>query len=267
MKFLSRKNLKYLSTIIILIIVIFISARGADNPLKGFFLRIESPFLKTFKIFSGGTEGFFHFLGSIGELKSENEKLIQENRELLAKNALSKDVEGENKLLRQELDLLPRKNYDLEASFVIAQDPQGLGNFLLIDKGEKNGLKVGMPIIISNGILVGKIIEIYPTNAKIVLISDKNSAVNVEIEDSGAKGILRGVYGLGLVMDMISQSEMVKEGDTVITSGLGGDMPRGLFVGKIKESGQSADKLFQQASLISPVDFPSLRVVFAVKKF
>ncbi len=267
MKFIFRENLKYLSTIVILIIVIFISGRGADNPLKGFLLRMESPFLKTFRIFSGGTEGFFHFLGSIGELKSENEKLLQENGELLAKNALLGDTETENKLLRQEIGLLPRKNYDLEASFVIAQDPQSLGNYLIIDKGEKNGLKTGMPVIISNGILTGKITDVYPTSAKVVLISDKNSAVNAEIEDSGARGIVRGAYGLGLVMDMISQSEVVKEGDTVITSGLGGDMPRGLYVGKIKEAGQSADKLFQQASLISPVDFSSLRVVFAVKGF
>ena len=267
MKFLFRKNIKFVLAIILLIIIIFISARGADNPLKGFLLRMESPFLKTSRIFSGETEGFFHFLGSIGELKSENEKLLQENGELLAKNALLKDTESENKLLRQELSLLPRKNYDLEGSFVIAQDPQGLGNYLLIDKGESNGLKAGMPIIISNGILAGKITDVYPTSAKVALISDKNSAVNAEIEDSGAKGIVRGAYGLGLVMDMISQAEVVKEGDTVITSGLGGDMPRGLYVGKVKEAGQSADKLFQQASLISPVDFSSLRVVFAVKGF
>ena len=253
--------------IILLIIIIFISVRGADNPLKGFLLRMESPFLKTSRIFSGGTEDFFHFLGSIGELKSENEKLLQENGGLLAKNALLKDTESENKLLRQELSLLPRKNYDLEGSFVITQDPQGLGNYLLIDKGKNNDLKAGMPIIISNGILAGKITDVYPTSAKVALISGKNSAVNAEIEDSGAKGIVRGAYGLGLVMDMISQSEVVKEGDTVITSGLGGDMPRGLYVGKIKEAGQSADKLFQQASLTSPVDFSSLRVVFAVKGF
>lgn len=267
MKFSLKKNSRLITAIFLLIVLIFISARGADNPLKGFLLRIESPFLKTFRIFSGGAEGFFHFLGSIGELKSENEKLLQKNRELLTKNALLKDIESENKLLRQELGLLPRKNYDLEASFVIAQDPQGLGNYLLIDKGDKNGLKAGMPVIISNGILTGKITEVFPTNAKVALISDKNSAVNAEIEDSGAKGIARGVYGLGLMMDMISQSEVVKEGDTVITSGLGGDMPRGLYVGKIKEAGQSADKLFQQASIISPVDFSSLRVVFAVKGF
>lgn len=267
MKFSLKKHTRFLAVVFLLIILIFIGSRGADNPLKGFLLRVESPFLKTFRIFSGGAEGFFHFLGSIGELKSENEKLLQENRELLAKNALLKDIESENKLLHQELGLSPRKNYVLEASFVIAQDPQSLGNYLIIDKGEKNGLKPGMPVIISNGILAGKITEVYPTSARVALISDKNSAVNAEIEDSGARGILRGAYGLGLEMDMISQSEVVKEGDTVITSGLGGDMPRGLYVGKIKEAGQSADKLFQQASLISPVDFPSLRVVFAVKGF
>lgn len=267
MKFLSRKNKKFIFVIIFLIIVIFVFSRGANNPVKGSVLYLTSPFLKTFRIFSGGVQGFFHFLGSIGELKSENEKLLEENRELTSKNALLGDIENENKLLREQLDLLPRKEYGLESSFVIAQDPLGQGNFLFIDKGSSSGLQSGMPVIVSRGILVGRITEVYPNSAKVVLINEKNSAVNCEIEDSGAKGIVKGAYGLGFMMDMISQSEVVKEGDVIISSGLGGDMPRGLYIGKVKEVGQSADKLFQQASIISPVDYSSLRVVSIIKEW
>ncbi|MFA5925715.1 MAG: rod shape-determining protein MreC [Parcubacteria group bacterium] len=267
MKFFSKKNKKFLWAVIFLIIVVFIFSRGGNNPVKGSVLYLTSPFLKTFRVFSGGTEGFFHFLGSIGDLKSENEKILEENKALLAKNALLKDIEGENKLLREQMELLPRKEYELESSFVIAQDPLGMGNYLFIDKGENSGIKAGMPVIVSKGILAGKITEVYPNSAKVVLVNEKSSAINSEIEESGAKGIVKGAYGLGLMMDMISQSEMVKEGDAVITSGLGGDMPRGLYIGKIKEVGQSADKLFQQSTIISPVDFSSLRVVSVIKKY
>lgn len=266
MTFFSRKNIKYLAIIFVLVIVIFVSLRGADNPAKGLILRVSSPFLKTFRIFSGGTAGFVDFLHSIGDLKSENEKLIAENQDLVAQNNRLKDAEKENQSLRKELDLAPRSKFDLEASFVIAQDPQGLGNYFLIDKGENFGIKAGMPAIVSSGILVGRVVEAYPNTAKILLITDPGSSINAEIQDSAARGILKGEYGLGLKMEMISQTDVLSEGDTVITSGLGGEIPRGLTIGKISRVGQSTDKLFQEASVAPAVDVSGLRSVFIIKK-
>lgn len=263
----SSKNIKIFSIIAILLVVIFVSFRGADNPVKGFILGVSSPFLKTSRIFSGGVSGFFNFLGSIGALKNENEKLLQKNQELLAENARLKDTEKENQTLRKELDLAPKKDYELEASFVIGQDPQGLGNYFIIDKGENAGIKTGMPAIVSNGILVGKVSEVYGSTAKVILATDPESVINAEVESSGAKGIVRGEYGLGIKIDMISQTEVINEGDGVITSGLGGEIPRGLTIGRVAQVSQSADKLFQEASVVSATDFSNLRIIFIVKKF
>jgi rod shape-determining protein MreC len=266
MTFFSRKNIKYLSIVGILIVVVFVSFRGADNPVKGAILSVSSPFLKTFRIFSGGVSGIFEFLGSIGDLKSENEKLVGENQSLLAQNNRFKDAEKENQALRKELDLAPRADFDLEASFVTAQDPQGLGNYFLIDKGENFGIKTGMAAIVSSGILVGQVTQSYPNSAKVTLITDPSSAVNAEVQGIGAKGIVNGEYGLGLKMSMISQTEVLSEGDSVITSGLGGMIPRGLTIGKIGQIGQSSDKLFQVASVVPAVDVSRLRTVFIIKK-
>jgi rod shape-determining protein MreC len=250
---------------LLLIAVIFVATRGADNPVKGMILKITNPFLKTFRIFSGGMRGAFEFLGSIGDLKTENENLLKENQSLEAQIAKLKDTEKENELLRKELDLVPRKEYDLESGFVIGQDALGSGSVIFIDKGSNDGIKEGMAVIVSNGVLVGKTGEVYADTSKVNLIIDKESAVNGEILESGAKGIVKGTYGLGITMDMIGQTEVVKEGDTVIASGLGGGVPRGLFVGKIGQVGQSEDKLFQRATIFSSVDFSSLRIVFVIK--
>jgi rod shape-determining protein MreC len=266
MHFFSRKNIKYLSIVGVLIIVIFVSLRSANNPVKGAILTVSSPFLKTFRIFSGGMSGFFEFMKSIGDLKSENEKLIEDNQSLLAQNNRFKDAEKENQTLRKELDLAPRSKFDLEASFIIAQDPQGLGNYFLIDKGESSGVKTGMAAIVSDGILVGQVTEVFSSSAKITLITDPSSAVNAEVQSSGAKGIVNGEYGLGLQMKMISQTEVLSEGDTVIVSGLGGKLPRGLTIGKIGQIGQSPDKLFQTASVVPAIDVSDLRTVFIIKK-
>jgi len=260
-----RKNVKYFAVIVLLLAVIFISLRAGDNPVKGFFLGISSPFLKTFRIFSGGVSGFFDFAGSIGNLKTDNEKLIEENQSLLAQNNQLKDAEKENQELRRQLDLAPRKKFDLEASFVIGQDPQGLGSYFLIDKGENSGVKIGMPVVVSDGILIGRVAEVYGGTAKIALVTDPSSAVNAETEETGARGIVKGEYGLGLKMSMVSQTDVLNEGDSLITSGLGGEIPRGLTIGKIGQIGQSADKLFQEASVASAVDISGLRVIFVVK--
>ncbi len=261
----TKKTWRLLFWVIVILCLIFLGARGMSNKFKGATLSVVQPFSKTFRIFSGGVSGFFRFLGSIGDLKEENERLIKENNRLLADNALLSDIESENRELRSELELAPRKKYNLEASFVTAQDPQGLGNYLIIDKGANKGIKDGMPVIVSSGILTGRVIEVYPQSAKVVLITDPSSVVNAEVEDSEAKGIIKGEYGLGIVMDMIPQNKVIKEGDRVITSGLGGEMPRGLYVGEVSNVGQSEDKLFQQASIVSPVDFSSLKIVFVIK--
>jgi rod shape-determining protein MreC len=266
MRLVSQKNIKYLVIVFVLLIVIFASLRAESNPVKGAILTVSSPFLKTFRIFSGGVSGFFEFMGSIGDLKSENEKLLGENQSLLAQNNRLKDAEKENQFLRKELDLAPRSDFTLEASFVIAQDPQGLGNYFLIDKGENSGVKTGMAAIVSNGILVGQVTEVYVNSAKVTLITDPSSAINAEVQSSGAKGIVNGEYGLGLQMDMISQTVVLSEGDTVIASGLGGKIPRGLTIGKIGQIGQSPDKLFQVASVVPAIDVSGLRTVFIIKK-
>ncbi|MDI6778302.1 MAG: rod shape-determining protein MreC [Patescibacteria group bacterium] len=267
MTFLSRKNKKFLFVVILLIVVVFVSSRGADNPVKGVLLTIASPFLKTFRIFSGGVAGLFDFLGSIGNLKNENEKLTKENQKLLSENTRLKEIEKENEILREETKLAPKEKFDLEASFIIAQDPEGQGNRYLIDKGKNSGIGENMPVIVSSGILVGKVSEVFPNASRISLITDQNSVVNAEITDSGVKGIAKGTFGLGLMLDMISQADVINEGDKVITSGLGKEMPRGLLVGKIGQISQSPDRLFQQTTIISPVDFSDLRIVFVVKKW
>jgi rod shape-determining protein MreC len=260
-----RKNLKYILIVAVLVVVIFASLHGADNPAKSILLGVSSPFLKTFRIFSGGVSGFFDFIGSIGDLKNENERLIGENQKLTADNNRLQDAGKENDILRRQLELAPRKDFDLEAVYIIGQDPQGLGNYFIVDKGANVGIRTGMPAIVSDGILIGKVSDVYANTAKIRLMTDPGSAINAETLDSGTKGIVRGEYGLGLKMDMMSQSDVLNEGDAVITSGLGGELPKGLTIGKISQIGQSADKLFQEAAIVPAVDSSGLRVVFLVK--
>lgn len=246
--------------------MVFLNPRGFFNPARVILAEAAYPFQKIFYLGSRTISDAFGILGSIGYLKNENERLLKENNLLAFRAAELESEKKENIMLRDQLDLAPRKKFDLIASFVIGQDPQRLGSWIMIDKGETSGIKPGMPVIAYEGIIVGKVEEAYRDSSKVSLLTDSESAVNAGDMETGARGILKGEYGLGIILDMVTQTEALNVGDTVMTSGLGGDLPKGLLIGKISEVKTTGDKLFQQAVVSPRIKYTDLESVFVIKQ-
>ncbi|EKE25360.1 MAG: hypothetical protein ACD_5C00194G0002 [uncultured bacterium] len=263
--FFAKKIFKVGIISAILLFFIMANPSGLANPFRSTFKLILSPFQKVFYSTAIGLENVGDFLGSIGQLKKENEKLIKEKNQLLSENSTLKDVEKENSILREQLGLLPRDHYDLASAFVISQDPNGTGNWLEINKGSADGISKGNSVIVSKGILIGRVQEVGLKTSKITLLTNPNSTVNVTSLKNGTKGVVKGEYGLGIIFDMILQTDAIEVGDEVITSGIGGDIPRGLYVGTVQEVHPSDDHLFQQAVISSPVETSKLDVLFVIK--
>lgn len=261
----SSLGVKVAITLLVILIIIFLNLGGIFSPVKKVLFLAISPFQKTFYLISRGISKRTDFIFSISELRKENESLLKENNSLAREVAELRDIRKENETLREQISLVPRKEFDTEAAFVIGQDPERLGSWLLIDKGSGSGINEGMPVIVSDGILVGKISEVYYSSAKVILLSDPSMVVNVADLETGARGIAKGDYGLGITMDLVEQTEKINRGDTIITSGLGGSIPRGFFIGKAQEMKLSEDKLFQQASIVPRVKYSKLDVVFVIK--
>lgn len=264
-KYVTSKIVKLVSVMIICAFFIFLNPKGFFNPVRGFFLRIALPFQRVFYGSSQRIGETISFLASLSEIKKDNTDLSRENNFLAAEVARLKQIENENRTLKEQLELLPKDKFSLAGGFVIGQDAQGSEGWIIFDKGTRDGILPGMAVIVSNGILVGKVDEVYPTSSKINLLSDSNSLVNVVDLETGAKGIIRGEYGLGLVMDMVTQVDALNVGDTIVTSGLGGNIPRGLLVGKIREIKISDDRLFQKAVVVSRIKYSKLDTVFVIK--
>lgn len=264
-RYITSKIVKLVLVCIICLVLVFINPKNVFNPLRGFFLRISIPFQRMFYITSEKGGEFIFFLGSISELRNENSQLIRENNFLAAQIAALEQEKQENVMLREQLNLLPKDKFDLVGGFVVGQDPQGLSSWVLIDKGEDAGIRPGMAAIVSGGILVGKVDEVYSHSAKINFLINVNSSINVLDLETGAKGIVRGEYGLGLMLDMVKQTDLLSEGDNIVTSGLGSEIPKGLLVGKIKEVKISKDKLFQEATINSRVKYTNLDTIFIIK--
>ncbi len=264
-KYLSSKSVKLFLMVGFCLILIFFNPGNIFSPIKKTFFWIAYPFQRSAYSIGSGFAEIFYFLGSISDLKKENEKLIKENNSLASQITSLTAERKENELLRQELDLMPKDKFDLETALVISQNYQKTGSWIEIDKGMADGLEIGMPVIVSDGILIGKISEVFGGKAKVNLLFDPESFVNVADLETGAKGVVRGEFGLGLVMDLVDQGEALKQGDAVATSGLGGNVPKGLLVGNIQEVRVSEDKLFQQALIVPRVKYSQIESVFVIK--
>jgi rod shape-determining protein MreC len=264
-KYFSSKLIKFFLVLAVCGLLIFLNPKGILSPVRNIFMTLAYPFEKIFYITSKKVESTANFLSSISDLRTENERLIKENAQMEATLVSLTEEKRENESLRQQLDLLPKKKFDLEGGSIIGQDPQKLGSWLMIDKGQTEGIVQGMPVIVSDGIIVGKIGEVNINNSRIDLLSSSSSLVNAVDLDTNAKGIVRGEFGLGAILDMVAQTDVLNVGDEVITSGLGGDMPRGLLIGRIQEIRTTQDKLFQQALITPKVKYSSLETAYVIK--
>lgn len=265
-QFAKTKLFKVFFVAVIFLLLIFLNPYNLLNPFRGVIGAVLLPFQKVFYSISIGIENGSEFLGSIGQLKKENEKLFQKNQELLARNAMLGDMQSENINLRDQLKLLPRDKYELISAMVVSQDPHNMGNWLEIDKGSNDGIVSGMPVIVSKGILIGKIQEVDSNSSKIMLLTNSKSTINVMTSQNSTRGIAKGGYGLGIVFDMILQTDAIAVGDDVVTSGIGGELSRGLYIGSVQEIHPSPDQLFQQAVIAVPLQVSKLQTVFVIKE-
>ncbi|MFC1608599.1 rod shape-determining protein MreC [Patescibacteria group bacterium] len=232
--------------------------------VRSSFFGVTYFFGRIFQVSAEKISGGVSVVSSISELKVDNEDLSQENLVLKAENIRLKKIEKENEFLREQLSLLPLDKFEMESAQIIGRGTEGLNDWIVVDKGSEHGIQKGMPVVISDSVLVGRIVEVLPKNSKVSLITNATSAVNAITLDTNAKGVIKGEYGLGLVLDMVLETSSLNVGDTVITSEIG-SIPEGFFIGVIKEVRPSSDYLFQQAVISSPVDFSSLDIVFIVK--
>jgi rod shape-determining protein MreC len=152
------------------------------------------------------------------------------------------------------------------AASVIGTDPSPFLQYIIIDKGSDHNIYKGMPVVTEQG-LVGNVDAVTATAARVQLITDQGSVVNVKLQQSGAEAQMRGSVTGDISLEMIGQGIEIVEGDLIFTSGLGGSYPPELLIGQVMtiESGENA--LFQTATIQPSVDFSRLQAVLVITNF
>jgi len=206
--------------------------------------------------------GFFGGLGNIGNLQKDNNNLRDKLDAALAEVSVLSQAKKENDSLRADLGFKQTSLLDLVTATVVSYDPS-LKNGINVAVTNSTGINKGDPVI-AQGFMIGRVVEINGNVIKVLLITDSSSAIPATILNKDITGIAKGKIGNGLIMEQVPQNDGVAQDDTVVTSGLGGDLPKGLILAKVSQIQKVSGSIFQQIELRPMVDFSKLeRVMIA----
>lgn len=206
----------------------------------------------------------------------------QENTQLRAKvDALAQEkvraqvLESENQALKKQLNLSETlTDYSLINATVISRAPSAWLSQLVINAGQNTGIKKNMPVVSGSG-LIGRISEVDRTTSKVELLSDDSSSANrfaIEITNKNGDALYGIVSGYDrnsnrLIIGQVTSNIKLHKGDQVITSGLGGITPKGLYVGKVDSIRNDASGLSKSIYIKPATDFGNINFVsVAVEK-
>jgi len=165
--------------------------------------------------------------------REENVQLRERVDQLVAERNQTLEVKAELFLLRSQLALPTRPQYQELAANVISRDPSLWFRRLTIDLGTLSGVKRDMPVATAGGI-IGRVISVGPNFAMVQVITDKHAGVGAMLQTSRAMGEVRGLDNDRCELKNVSSAENVEVGESVVTTGLDRIYPKGLLVGTVE---------------------------------
>ncbi|WP_461223719.1 rod shape-determining protein MreC [Lacticaseibacillus suihuaensis] len=189
------------------------------------------------RLFKGGLDDINQLLNTF----QENKRLKAQIDDLAQTKVRNQTLTQENKALKKQLQLnATLSDYTQISATVMLRSPNDWRNILVINKGSGAGVAKNMPVMSGSGLL-GRVVEVAKTNAKVELLSTDNKAADRFAAQiiTGSGKIINGVISgyseknNQLIMNQIDTKENLKKGQRVMTSGLGGSTPKGLFIGTV----------------------------------
>ena len=180
-------------------------------------------------------EGATQELSTRNELTAENEKLKAE--QLMMQRRLQKlaALTEQNVRLRELLNSAALVDDEVLATELIGIDPNPFTHRILIDKGEKDGVVVGQPVLDARG-LMGQVVEVMPYTSRVLLLTDTSHSIPVQVNRNGLRAIAAGTGNPErLELRHVADTADIKEGDLLVSSGLGQRFPAGYPVAMVTE--------------------------------
>jgi rod shape-determining protein MreC len=262
-----RYTLLIFIILLLLFALVLMSLRAKQRKGVEFFdallMEICSPFQKASTLVIKTVQGTFQQYIFLVNLEKENRALKKKIAELQEENHRTKEMKLANERLRQLLQFREKNSPSMIGAEVIGQDPSSWFKSITIDKGERDGVEKGMAVVSPAGV-IGQVLKTAPHYATVLLITDYNSAIDSIVQRTRAKAIVEGKGENRCQLKYLLRAEEAAVGDVVVTSGLGGNFPKGLMVGEIKKVDKKGHGVFQYAELVPSADMTQLEEVFVI---
>lgn len=209
-------------------------------------------------------------LTEIDQLRTDNEALRSENEQLRLDNRSAAELRRENDLLTALLQLRQGLDFQTRTAQVIARETSEARRVIVVDRGTNDGVAVGQVVIAAGSALIGRVVDVGPDFADVLLISDSTSTVIGQLLSSGATGKVVGQPGGALVMQDVDSTIKVPIGEEVFTAGIelsGGirsPYPKGLLIGQVVDVAKDPNSVVQTVYLQPAAPLDSLEFVLVI---
>lgn len=216
---------------------------------------------------------FFSNVNTLQDTFEENQRLKQEIDQIAEIQAEISTLKADNERLKEELDLQATlTDFTYLTGSVIARNPDRWIDQVIIDRGSSDGLEIGMSVMSNNG-LAGRVTDVNPTSSKVTLLTTTDdtavlTSAEIILEDETIFGVING-YDTNrnqLIMDQIIAESDIELGTDVVTSGMGGLVPRGLLVGTVAEVALDSHGLGQRVFIEPATNFKDIRYVTIINR-
>jgi rod shape-determining protein MreC len=236
---------------------------SASNVFTGSLVNVQAWFSARFV----ALQDFFTSPRDVASLRQRNAELESEVADLQAQVIQLQQEVGVTETLAALVDFIrarPENTY--RAATVIGRDPSPFLHYIIINRGSDDGILRGMPVVTNQG-LIGRVDAVIADAARVQLITDPASNVNVHLQNAQTDASLVGSVAGDVTLQLIPHDVTVQNGDLVLTSGLGGGYPPNLIVGQVVNVRSREFDLFQQATVQPVVDFNRLEIVLVIVNF
>jgi rod shape-determining protein MreC len=223
-------------------------------------LFTASPFIKLTAVTVGSVSHVWQNYVDLRGLRQENLRLQREAAILQRRIDQLEEQVLETQRLQGLLAMREAWRAEFVAARVVGKDATNWFKTILIDRGSRAGMRRNLPVVAPDG-LVGRIVDVTPSTAKVQLITDPVSAAGALMQRTRVTGIVIGNLGAGLRVRYLPLLADVVVGDEVVTSGMGGIFPKGIPVGRVTAVERTSGALFQEAVLQPKVDLGRLEEV------
>ena len=263
-----RKNQVPLSSCFCLLLSIYIltaAARGQlkNEPLGTLLMWIMRPLQIASQGAVNWISDFRENYDTLTGFKAENARLRKRIEALEVERQRYLEAAATNRQLKALLDFRSQLSGAAITASIIANSASGWFQSCMLDKGSADGVSKGMAVVTPLGV-VGQVVAVTPRTAKVLLLTDPNSGIDVLVQRTRSRGIVSGSLETGTILKYVKRSEDIQEGDRLITSGIDGVFPKGMMVGTVIKVRKQHLGLFQFIEVLPAVQTPRIENVLVV---